>query len=1095
MKRILLAILFLITIPLFAQESGSVVGSVADQSGAYIPGATVTFVNTGTQFKRVVTANERGEFTASALPIGGYAVVVEANGFQRLERSGVTLTTANTLTLNLQLAIGSKAETITVTGEASLLQAQTGAVSTLVDGKQMVALPLATRNFTDLVLLTPGAHTASASNLAEGGSAYSLRGGANFSVNGSIAAANNYLIDGIYDKQQWLNTLVLVPIVDSIQEYRVMSSNYTAEYGESAGAVTTVTTKSGSNNLHGAAWEFLRNNILNANNYFAKQSGLPRPAYRRNVFGGNVGGPILRNRTFFFGDYQGIRQTIPLIQTSTIPTVAQQNMVATGNFGALGTQLYNPFATVTTGGVTTRTPFFGNMIPKNLLDPAAVRLMSFMPAPTSSAATNNYTITPAQTLNDDQFDVRLDQTLRASDRLFFKYSYDKTTQLSPGSILANATGASLIGQYVSSGGSGTSTPVFVQSGTLGYTSVLTPSTLMELHAAVVRWNSEVTPLGAGFAAATTLGIPGINYNPQSGGLPGFTLSGFSSLGDTSSYPETNHNTTFQYDGEITSTRGNHTIKAGLIFLRHRINGFSEYPARGTYDFNGQFTQQIGTTSSAGVLADFALGATDSGNRAILTGEVGMRTFQLAPFVQDSWRATDRLTLEYGARYEISAPPYEVKNHWSNFNVATGTLQVAGLNGNSRRLRNFDFNTFAPRVGVSYTPDKSRKTVLRAGFGVSYVDTLNTGTQLYKNQPFYFSQTITTSNTVAPTTFLRNGFATPVQPDPNNIAAISTGSPIGWQTNMRQVGVFQYSAGMQRELLHDVVLETNYVGTRSEHLMETGINLNQSVPGPGDQGPRRPYYLINPNLVNVSYKASAGDGNFNSLQVHLEKRTAGGLNFGVSYTYAKYLTDAGNSNGGGNSNLQDSTCIRCNYGPAPDDLRHNLVVNHVYDLPFGNGRKYLTSGPLAYVVGGWNFSGVWSLHSGTPFTPTYASNVSNSAGGGSQRPNRIGTGKLQSGQSINRWFDTTAFVAPALYTFGNSGTGILTGPGYFDVDLSLVRRFTWHDRYGLDLRGEAFNAFNRANFNGPNSTIGTSSAGVISGTSSARVGQVAVKLSF
>ena len=1100
MKRITLValvtlVLFGFCIPLFAQETGNIVGIVHDPSGAALPGVTVTLTNSATQFHRVVTTNERGQYVASSMPIGSYILTAERTGFQKLERSGVTLTTASTLNVDMSLPVGSDIQTVSVTAEASLLQSQSGVVSSLVDNKQMVQLPLATRNFTDLVLLTPGAHTGSASNLAEGGSPYSVRGGDNFSVNGSMAAANAYLIDGIYDRNQWLNTLMLVPIVDSIEEYRVMTSNFNAEYGEAAGAVTSVTTKSGSNAIHGDAWEFVRNDAFNANSYFAKRSNIPRPSYHRNTFGATIGGPVFRNRTFFFGDYQGIRESIPQVSTSTIPTTAEQRMVETGDFSGLGTQLFNPYATTTINGVTTRAPFAGNIIPKSLLDPAAVKLFSLLPAPTTAGATNNYTIAPALTQTDDQFDVRVDQVLGAADRLFFKYSYDMTTQVTPGIIASLPNSPIPVGPYISSGANGDTAPVRTQSGTLGYTKVLNPSTLLAAHAAIVRWTAAITPLDQAYDSATALGIPGINYSSFSGGLPGFTISGYQSLGDSSTYPNDSYSTTFQYDGDITHTHGSHTFKAGLLFLRNRFNGFTSTPTRGTYDFNGQFTRPLGSSEASTALADFALGATDSANRSILEGEFGMRTFQLAPYIQDSWRATDSLTLEYGARYEISSPPYEVHNHWANLNLANGLLEVAGLNDNGRRLRTFDWNTFSPRLGAAYTLDKSRKTVLRSGFGISYVDTLIGGTQLYKNQPFFFAQSITTSATDAPTTRISDGFPQPIAPNPTDTIAISSGSPIAWNMNLRQTRVIQYSLGVQRAIRSDLIADVSYVGTRSEHLLVNSLNPNQSVPGPGPQGPRRPYYTINPKLVNITYVTSAGDADYNSLQVHIEKRLSGGLNFGVSYTYASYLADAGNPNSGGNGNIQNSQCLRCNYGPTPDDYRHTFVFNHVYDLPFGHGRKLLNSGPLSYIVGPWNLSGIWSLNSGSPFTVYYGTTVSNSAGGGTQRPNRIGSGKLSKGQSINQWFDTAAFAAPALYTFGNSGTGILTGPGYFNVDLTLERHFLFHNRYNLAFRGEAFNAFNHANFNNPNATIGTAPAGHISGTSAARVLQLALKLAF
>jgi len=1097
LSRLVRFFLVIVLLPyaLHAQQTSTLVGIVSDSTGAVVPDASVLLVNTATDFQRTVITNAQGQYTAASVPAGSYRIAVEKVGFQKLERENITLPSAATVNVDLTLLVGSNAETVTVNEAASLIQSQSGVVSSLVDSKQMVALPLATRNFTDLVLLTPGAHTGSASNLAEGGSAYSIRGGANFSVNGSIAAANSYLIDGIYDRNLWLNTLVMVPVVDSIQEYRVMTSNFNAEYGEAAGAITTVSTKSGSNQIHGSVWEFLRNDQMNANSYFAKQSGVKRAPYRRNTFGATVGGPIVRNNTFFFGDYQGIRQSTPQTSTTTIPTLAQRQMVRTGNFAGLGTQIYNPYSATGTGSAARRTPFSNNQIPTSLLDPAAVKLVDLLPDPTNSNAINNYTIAPALTQDTDQFDVRIDQNLNASDRLFFKYSFDQTEQITPGTIRTADSGVATVGPYIGTGGKGTRTPLRTQSGTLGYSHVFTPATLLEAHAAIVRWRAEVTPLGAAYDSATALGIPGINYNALSGGLPGFTIANFSPLGDTSTYPENSYVTTFQYDGDIIHTVGRHTIKAGFLFLRHRFNGFSAFPVRGTYDFNGQFTRQIGSTSAATSLADFALGATDAANRNILTGEFGMRIFQLAPYIQDSWRATDRLTIEYGARYEVSAPPYEVHNRWANFDVSSGLLRVAGLNGNGRRLRNFDLNTFSPRVGLAYGLDAQKKTVVRAGFGMSFVDTLAGGAQLYKNLPYYFAQVTTTDSAGAPATRLSDGFSTPVAPDPNDTAAISTGSPTAWDVNLRQTGVFQYSLGVQREIRPDVIADISYVGTRSEHLLINSLNLNQSRPGPGGQNPRRPYYTINPNLVNVAYRTAAGDASYNSLQVHVEKRTSKGLNFGASYTYAKYLSDVGNPNGGGNGDIQDHSCIRCNWGPTPDDFRHTFVFNHVYELPFGKDRQYFSHGPLAQIVGPWNLSGVWSLHSGSPFTVFYGSNVSNSAGGGTQRPDRIGSGRLASGRTTSRYFDTAAFTAPALYSFGNSGTGILTGPGYFNVDLTLERQFVVTERIRADLRGESFNTFNRANFNNPNATIGTTTAGVISSTQSPRVLQVALKVTF
>jgi hypothetical protein len=438
----------------------------------------------------------------------------------------------------------------------------------------------------------------------------------------------------------------------------------------------------------------------------------------------------------------------------------------------------------------------------------------------------------------------------------------------------------------------------------------------------------------------------------------------------------------------------------------------------------------------------------------------------------------------------------VHNHWSNLDVQTGQLLVAAFNGNSRRLRNFDLNTPAPRVGLTYALTSDRKTIVRSGFGISYVNMDAGGAQLYKNPPFFFNQVITTNINGVPPTTLSAGLPTPVPPDINDPVALSTGSFNVWNQSLRQSAILQWSFGVQRELRSDLMLDVAYVGTRGERILVNSVNLNQSVPGPGAQDVRRPYFTINPNLVNVSYRTNAGDSKYESLQVRLDKRFSKGLLFGVSYTWASYLSDVGLVNGGGNGDIQNHACVKCNWGPVPDDFTHVITVNHVYELPFGPNRSYLRKGLLGAILGNWDINGIWSAHSGGRFTAVLGTNVSNSTGGGTQRPNRIADGSLPSDQrSVTRWFDTTAFSAPAQYTFGNSGTGILFAPGYFNVDLGVVRVFRINDRFGLNVRGEAFNAFNRANFNAPNAIIGTPQAGVISSTLPARIIQLAVKLSF
>lgn len=1094
MKKILFALLLALSCASEIQAqalSGTIVGTVSDQSGSVIPGANVRLVNDATQFTRVAVTNAEGQYVAYSVPTGIYTITIEQAGFQKLVRSGVRLTAADTLTIDLQLTLGSVEQTIQVTAETPLLQAQSAVVSSLVTNQQMVEMPLNGRTFTALLKLSPGAYTGSSANLAN--SPYSMRGDVNISVNGSSAQNNSYLVDGMVNRNLWLSTLIMVPTVDSIQEVRMLTSNYSAEYGAAAGAITIVQTKSGTNQLHGSAYEFLRNNKLDANSFFNNRSGVARPAFQRNEFGGTIGGPIRRDRTFFFGDYQGIRLRQPRSVVTTIPTLAQRAMVTTGDFSNAGFTIYDPENAIN----NQRQPFPGNKIPANRLDPAAVKLMSLLPTPTSSAATRNFVFNPKLTQRTDQFDVRLDQNLGSSDRFFFKFSYDDTNQVQPGSLPSPANAGIPISPFLSADGtnSAITVPLKNWSVTLNYTKVLNTKMVNEARLGIVRWNQYILPLGNEFKTADAIGIKGININDKSGGLPSMNITGFQVLGDNSTYPENSQTASIQYEDILSMNLGSHTVKFGGMYIRHRFNGFSAFPTRGDFAFNGQFTRQIGASTSATALADFALGATSAINRNILVGTFGMRNWTLAAFADDTWRVTNRLTWNYGLRYELIAPPYEVHDRWANFRVDTARLEIAGKNGASRRLRNFDKNNFAPRMGLTYMLTEDRKTVLRAGSGFSYVEAGQGGGQLYKNLPFFYSQVLATDQNARPPYRLSDGIPTPIPPDQNDLVALSSGSPNAWDYNLKAAKAMQWSIGVQREVITNLLVDVSYVGTRTIGLI-ANLNLNQSLPGAGAQGPRRPYFSINPNVTNVTYRTNYGDSKYHSLQARVEKRAEQGLTLSLSYTWSHYTSNGANINGGGNGPPQDIRCLRCEWGSTPDDRRHIFVLSHVYELPFGSGRRWVNKGALGYLVGNWNLSGIWSLAAGEHFTPTLAAAVSNSAGGGGDRPNRIRDGNLsESERSIDRWFDLGAFVAPAQFTFGNAGRGILVGPGNYNVDLGLHRNFRLSEQWRMNLRWEMFNAFNRANFGVPNSAIGGPTAGQISTTAPARIMQLALKLSF
>ncbi|MBL8222882.1 MAG: TonB-dependent receptor, partial [Bryobacterales bacterium] len=588
----------------------------------------------------------------------------------------------------------------------------------------------------------------------------------------------------------------------------------------------------------------------------------------------------------------------------------------------------------------------------------------------------------------------------------------------------------------------------------------------ELRVGAVRWNQYILPLGNEFPTAQALGIPGININDKSGGLPSFQVTGFQNIGDSNTYPENSQTTAFQYEDILTVVKNSHTLKFGGMYVRNRFNGFSAFPTRGTYTFNGQFTRQIGATASTTALADFALGVPNGITRNVLAGTFGMRFYNLAAFVDDSWRVNNRLTWNFGLRYELLAPPYEVNDRWSNFRVDTAVLEIAGKNGASRRLRNLDTNNIAPRMGITYMLTSDRKTVLRSGVGFSYVEAGQGGGQLYKNLPFFFAQVVATDQNGRPPIRISDGLPAPIAPDPNNIRQLSGGNPNAWDYGLQSTRVMQWSFGIQREIVSDLLVDVSYVGTRTVGLI-ANVNINQSAPGPGAQGPRRPFFAINPDVTNITYRTNYGGSKYHSMQTRVEHRGKNGLNVSLAYTWSHYLANAGNINGGGNGPPQDGRCYACEWGSTPDDRRHILVLNHIYELPLGKGRKHLNDGVLAHVLGNWNVNGIWTMQTGEHFTPGLAAAVSNSAGGGGDRPDRIRDGNLETGQrTIDRWFDLAAFTTPAQFNFGNAARGILVGPGLLNVDAGIHRVFPVNDRLRLTYRLEMFNAFNRANFGLP-----------------------------
>ena len=1080
---------------LCGQSEGKIVGTITDQAGAVVPGATITLVNDGTQFTRTTVTNANGQYVAESFPAGRITVSVEHAGFAKLVRTGAELTAADTITIDIQLKLGDVQQTVQVQAEAAQVQTQNATVSSLVTSQQVQEMPLNERSFTNLLQLTAGA-SPSTPGMAAGLTGYSMRANNSISINGATANNNAYLIDGLYNRQLWVNGLVMNPPVDAIQETRVMATDYSAQYGNSAGGVTVVLTKSGTNEIHGSLYEYLRNSAIDANTFFNNRNGTPKAAFRRNEFGGTIGAPIRKDKTFLFADYQGIRIVSPPAggQTDSIPTLAQQQMVQTGNFGALGAPIYDPF-NISNGQ---RMPFANNIIPSSRLDPAAVKTMSLMPAPTNSGASNNFNFNPVGRQRDDQFDIRGDENIGAADRLFLKYSYDNTTGLGTGILPVGQNPYNIdIGQYLTGGG-----PSYQRnwSVTANYTKVISTTMVNEAHLGVVRNWLSIYNDDNGHNTAASLGIPNINISDTNTGIPNMVIGGFSTqIGNNNSFPEFTRSVSIPLGDILTVVRGSHTLKFGGGYTRHRFDGHTSVAPRGQYSFSGAFTRQVNGSGSKTALADFALGTAVSITRSEQFGQFGLRMWDSSVFAEDSWRVNSRLTVTYGLRYELQAPPYEVYNRWSNLNITTGQFATAGTssqNSCGRALICLDKVDFAPRFGLAQALTSDQKTVLRGGFGISYFEANNGGRMIHSNPPMNVIQSFAFDQNGIPGNILSQGLPLPVQPnlqDPTQL----TGQYTAFDPHMKLNKSLQFNLGIQRELPGEMLLDVTGVRTLTEH-MTNSILGNQAAPGAGPLNPRRPLYALNPVLGDVDYRTNYGMAKYNALQTKLTKRYGHGLTGAVIWTWSHNMANTMGANS--STRPQDSRCYACEWGNVPEDRRHMVVINHVYELPFGTGRQFLNHGVMSYIVGNWDISGIWTMYSGGHFGPSLSSSVSNSIGSTAlapvERPNLIGNPNLPPDQrTISQWFNVAAFATPAQYTFGNAGTGILVGPGYFNVDTGIHRNFRITEKIRMSFRWEFFNAFNRANFTNPNAQIGGSSAGVISGTQAARIMQAALKLTF
>jgi hypothetical protein len=1060
-------------------QFGSVVGLVKDTSQAPVPNAIVEIRSDTTNVVRRATTTTTGEYTFVSLPPDRYTLTVRHPGFRDQSRP-VQLSVDQRLEADFTIEVGSVNEEVTVQAAAPLLETASTELGNVRSEKQVVDLPLNTRNFTQLVSLAPGVNNrgTSSNSILQG---YTSGRGTNGAViNGAPPEGIVYLFDGIQSVDNDAGVLMFFPPVDAIQEFKVQTSAAPASYGGGAGVIN-VNFKSGSNAFHGTAYEFLRNSALDAKNFFDSPTK-PIPPFRLNQFGVAFGGPVVipkvfngRDRLFFFTDYEGRRVDQAQTFTSTVPIAPFR----TGDFSSLlpRTVLYDP-------RTNPRIPFQNNVVPKSLIDPTSANLMALYPEPNLAGAVTNYLYNPGQQTSIDQFDVRGDYRTGAST-IFARMSHENPDTVTPGYLPAPAVGG------------GPSRPgdtlVPAWQAVIGYGRSISPAMYFEGRVGFTRMTEDIIDvLSSQKTLAESLGIPNANGGGAAGGLTNMNISGTVGLGDGSG-SLSKINTNYEYDVALSWVHGRHELKFGTAIMSRRFSFFSPTWPVGTMSFSGVYTNNPAAPTGTGYgLADFLLGHPIS-TQIDITRFFSLHRLVPSFYVEDTWRVTSKLTLTYGLRDDIVTPWKERHNQLSGF-VPTGggTLVTVGTPPYSGdTVTEGRYTNFGPRAGFAYniTP----KTVIRAGAGIFYSMQMQTSNlSPAKNAPF--SGSIQVSNNAqdwASASPISAGFPAS-RPD---LFPINGTAWVYYPFDFKTTSNTQWNVNVQRELGANNVLTVAYVGAKGTHLFVTE-NINQAIPGPGAVVARRPY----PNLSDGTAVGPWGNSSYNSLQTTFERRLSAGLSVLATWTYSHSID---NTSGTGSETVQNPYNLHFNRSNSTFDLRHSVVLSLTYELPFGKGKPFLkdSSRPLDLLVGGWQLNSIQTFQTGTPFTVTMLTNTLN-VGGGVQYPNRSASGKLDN-PTIDQWFDPTAFVAPGNYNYGNSTRNILYGPGTKQIDASLFKNIPLGgEGRRLQFRAEAFNLFNTPQFNNPNAQIGFAGVAKITSAGSpplfqrtSREIQLALKLYF
>jgi hypothetical protein len=1068
--------------------SGALTGIVRDQTGAALPGVTVTVIDSRRGWPRTTVSSSKGVYSVDSLAPGNYRVIANLSGFKASTRDSVRVLTGEVTRIDIEMAIGAISDSVTVTADAPVLRSERASLGQVVEHERVEQLPLNGRTFIALAGLAPGVALPPNSQLPR--------------INGGRPRTNEYLFDGISVLQPEPGQVAYFPVIDAIEEFTIESNSVPAEFGRFNGGVINLTTKAGTNVLHGSGFEFLRNEALNARNYF-QPAPAPKPDYRRSQFGATLGGPIVHDRTFFFADYQGQRQAIGRTVISTVPTVLQRQGIFTEPIGGRVPVIYDPETTVfgrTSRSAPTmsptRTPFAGNAIPAARIDPIAAALLQRYPLPNADGTANNYRRTANERDDQDQWDIRFDHRVSSSDSLFARVTEfrDRFTPVSP---LPDGSGVTR----------GTLGPQRTLSHAVAsaYQHTLPGNMLNELRVGDTRRRVTRDAARLDAPASAALGLPGIPSNAQfSTTLPTFLISGYQQLGSPPNTASSFDTSVTEVADTFTWVTGRHAWKFGADWRWERLNVLQPPSPTGLFTFNALGSDLPGVANTGTPLASFLLGQVQDFSIDLQQSTIRERARIAEHFVQDDWTATDRLTVNAGLRYTLNFPSTEIDGQTAVFNLDTTQLEFPG----DKPVRPLKKNNFGPRLGLVYRA--SDTTIVSSGYGLVWIEMAGITTP-FTTPTFPFLQTVSERalDPMSPAFVLQRGptiaplAATPAAGLGQGVFAVDRTLGSG--------DVQQWNVAVQREIAPGTVAELAYAGSNITHVGIPDTNLNQlsvdqlalgnalleRVPNPYFGIVPRSSSLGDPTIpvaqllkrfpayTTVSlYRNNVGNTRYHALQISVRHRFAHGLSYSAAYTRSKLVDDA--------SSVFDASILTgpvANY-PVADSFNRALERDYsTGDIP----HAFVSS--LMWNVRGWTIANVVTLQSGVPIAVTQATNFNAFAGFGVQRPNLVGDPSLpRDERTPQHWFNTAAFAVAPQFTLGNASRNPVRGPSYRNVDLAISRRIPVP--HGLvEVRAEIFNLLNTPAFGAPAAVLGAANFGSVTTAGDPRVAQLAVKFLF